>query len=201
MKKTFLFLFSIILSVLSFAQSPRVADFFIRPTNTNEVLVVWTMEAGSTCPSLSVERSTDNTTFKSVYMYPSVCGFEDRAITYSWVDDQPNNYAVNYYRLNLDDIEYTIPVKVDLQSNLANNDALVYPNPSQGEINIDHKNPNNLNYSVSLFSTKGEMITREENLNGRSHSLTALHLKDGFYIIRILYSNGSAETINISVSN
>ena len=197
MKYTFFFSFLLILSGYLFGQSARVLRFNAEASNNNKsVLVTWTMNAGSTCPSLSVEKSLNGKDFFEVYLYPSVCGSSDEALSYSWVDPSPSVYAKSFYRLNLDDIEFTVPVELDLQSLLADDNVLVFPNPSNGNFTIELRNQKSLDFDVEIFSSIGLLVFKKETCKGSSLKVNLANQIRGAYTLRITFSN--KETITTS---
>lgn len=199
-KALFLFIF-LITSVCSNAQSPRIAKFSIRPTSSNQMLVLWTMQAGSTCPLLKVEKSLDGLNYSHAYTYPSVCGSADREISYSWVDPNPKQFSVNYYRLNLDDIEFTVPLVIDLQSNLANRNVIAYPNPTANDLSIDLRNPLNQTFDVKIIDSEGKLIRQIESLKGTSFKTDISNLKSGIYTLQIRFEEKSTESILFMVNH
>lgn len=96
-----------------FSQSPRIARFSISPVNDNKLIVNWTMTAGSTCPTVEVQRSNNGRDFETVYYYPSICGNSDKEESYNWIDANPKLYSINYYRIKLTEREFTLPLFTD----------------------------------------------------------------------------------------
>ena len=67
-----------------------------------------------------------------------------------------------------------IPTRKGLEETL-----IVYPNPTNGKININKK------IDVRLFNTLGDMIIRENNIN----VLDVSYLSPGIYNIQMIYKN------------
>lgn len=180
------------IAVLSaFAQSARIKDFNIRPTELGDkVLVTWTTNAGSTCPSLSVARSTDSIQYTKIYTYPSVCGNSDTEESYSWVDPEPEQATINYYRLNLDDVEFTKPLLFDNNST-ASEKLKVFPNPFENILNIEIKNSENQTYSILLYSSSGKLKKRVDNLNGTTSILRCIGCQNDVYTLQVLFEDNT----------
>ena len=182
------------------SQSPRIARHSIKATNNNNVLVVWTMNAGSTCPSLVVERSLDNINFRPVYTYPSVCGDSDVEVSYSWTDTNPQLYAINYYRLNLDDIEFTIPIAIDLQSILQGKRIITYPNPSSGSLKVELRNTENQNFDVEIFDNHGSLVHTIKSVSGRVYELNLADRENGIYALKLTFDNKETEVTHFIIA-
>jgi hypothetical protein len=159
------------------------------------------MNAGSTCLSLSVQRGTDAVNFKTVYVYPSVCGSTDKEESYFWLDKDVLPYQKNYYRLKLEEGEYTLPILVDMDSELFGKDIFVSPNPSYNEVFINLRNPLNLGFKVNLFDLNGALIKTESNYFGQIVAFSLFGVKNGFYIIQVEFESGKKKESKISVLN
>lgn len=187
-----LFIISLLFSspFIFFAQSSRVLKFSIRPSNGGDLVqVLWTMNAGSTCLDLIVERSANGISFTEIYKYPSICGSTDSSISYSWVDTNPLQFSKSFYRLKLDGAEFTLPIEIDLQSRLSENDLITYPNPSNGSFAIELKNERNLSFDIELYHPNGTLFFKKENCSGTFKTIDLIDIPRGVYQIRALFSN------------
>ena len=189
----FVFSLFLVLSTLSIAQSVRVLRFSAIPSNAGDkVQILWTMNAGSTCPDLVVERSSNGINYFEVYQYPSVCGSSDSAVSYSWIDGRPLQFAKSFYRLKLDGNEFSLPVEIDLQSNLNQKDIIAYPSPSNGTFTIELKNENNLNFKLEIYNPLGQMIYSEENCTGTIRTVKLSDQPRGTYTIKAFFTDRSS---------
>lgn len=180
----------ILVSGFAFAQSSRVSEFSVKPSENDRVVrVLWTMSSGSTCLDLSVERSSDGKSYSEIYQYPSVCGSTDEAISYSWADTNPLRFAKSYYRLKLDGVDYTLPIEVDLQSKLSHHDMLCYPNPSEGSFFVELKNEQNLSFAIEIYTPNGSLVFRKENCSGTVSPIRLYNPTEGIYLVRAIFSN------------
>lgn len=185
-KKNLLSIVLFLFFSFAFAQSPRIRSFEIKPSHDlSKVQVIWVMEAGSTCPSLSVERSNANSNFKVIYTYPSVCGNSDSVVGYAWIDSNPPPYSINYYRLNLDNIEFTKPILFENQSRLSEFKILAFPNPSSGKIAVEFRNPKLLEFDLQLYSSDGKLILEKLNNKGNTISIKNLNYPNDLLKLKI----------------
>lgn len=170
---------------LSYAQSPRIGSFFLEKTLRNQVIVNWSMKAGSTCPSLQVERKV-NGQFKLVYTYPSVCGEEDREVFYSWIDEAAPNYSVVEYRIKLDESEFTFPESIDLDSDLRSNKIVLYPNPVNSGDKLFVKFRNQfLIFDFVIYNRFGQKVY-EGKTNRTSGFEVSKQFEQGIYYLKII---------------
>jgi len=191
-------LFVLFFSSAGLAQSSRLDDFSIVPNKSGDkVIVYWITAAGSTCPELFVERGNDGVNFEKVYAYPTVSGSTDEEISYSWVDPNPIQFANNYYRINLQDVEFTLPLLFSNQLNLADRKIISYPNPSDGEVTLDFRNPKELQFDLLIFNLAGKMVYKKENLEGRTTKFSLIGLPTDYYTAHIRFEDDSDFTIAI----
>lgn len=177
------FFFCVVLTHL-LAQSPRISSFSLEKTSNNKVIVHWTMNAGSTCPNLQVERWI-NGGFQTVYTYPSVCGDSDVEIDYWWIDNEVPNYSVAQYRIKLEEAEFTLPQNIDLDSDLKDQAIILYPNPIQSGqlLNVKFRNQfERLNYTI--HNSLGQIVNQGLTKPSLSFNLVA-ELEKGIYYLRI----------------
>ncbi len=117
-----------------------------------------------------------------------------------------NNYGVLFEydpatdiyakKLNFDFINGALPQYTSLietnftyPSIVFQNEAVsvnIYPNPSNGIVNIDLKNLQNV--SIKVYDLTGKLILSEQNINERIHNLN-LNQPVGFYIIELTANN------------
>ena len=101
------------------------------------------------------------------------------------------NIDENEIDFDLQSIEEKI--QLEFEANLETktiNDFEVYPNPSNGNFNIDFKNSNNKN-SIEIYSLFGEKVF--ETNNDENNSISVSNLKKGIYLIKA-NQNGEAIT-------
>ncbi len=145
------------------------------------------MAAGSSCLDLVIERSSDNILYQEVYIYPSVCGSEDSAQSYSWIDPNSISLRTSFYRLKLDKVEFSIVS--ELTVHVGNEDILLFPNPNSGTFNLEFTNPTNDKFDILLFQSDGTLLYTEENLNGNKYSGNFSELLRGLSFLQVVVKN------------
>ncbi len=200
MKKLLLFCVLIFTQILAFSQSERLLSFSVVPIdNDQKALVKWTMSAGSTCSDVVIERRGSASDFQEIYVYPSICGDADSAISYTWIDPNPFKKFTSFYRLKLDEIEFSLVSEFNFNSKLGDNKIVIFPNPNDGFFTVDFANPDNEKYNIIIFKSDGAQIFSEENLSGKSYSGKLSFLNDGVYILRVVLQNNDSRTIKLFI--
>lgn len=72
----------------------------------------------------------------------------------------------------------------DISSLVANNILTVFPNPSNGIVNI-HLQPDNLNFELTLFDLDGHIVLRKKMTNSTDYKLDLTFLSKGLYFIQV----------------
>lgn len=77
----------------------------------------------------------------------------------------------------------------------------IYPNPSQGLINIPLKGFSAGNVAVEVFNTQGQLVMREQaQMNGQTLQFDAGHLSNGLYQFALTFSDGSRSSLPVLIS-
>lgn len=200
MKKLSLICFFLFTQSLAFSQSDRLLRFSVVPVdNYQKAQVRWTMNAGSTCLDVVVERSTDSINFNEVYVYPSICGDADVAVSYSWIDPDPPQSGPSYYRLKLDGIEFSLTAVFNAGTDFRESEILVFPNPSNGVFTVEFKNPKKEKFDVLFYTLNGSLLFHEKNLIGNSYSPYFSTIKSGIYIVKIQFEGNNSNSIKVMI--
>ena len=200
MKKLPLFCVVFLAQVLAFSQSKRLLSFSVVPIdNDQKALVRWTMSAGSTCSDVVVERSRGNGNFQEIYVYPSICGNADSAVSYSWIDPYPLRLSSSFYRLKLDEIEFSLVSELNFNSKLSENEIIIFTNPNAGDFSLEFTNPNKERFDILVFTFEGTQILLDENHSGDSYTGKLPTLKTGIYFLRVQMQNNDSRTIKLFI--
>jgi hypothetical protein len=181
------------------AQSSRIKEVNLMANSAQQVFVTWIMNAGSTCNAPQVQHSLDGENFKTVYTYPGVCGGTSEEESYSWAHSKPKKYAINYYRIRVDEGELTLAKEIDLQSNLAEDKLIVYPVPLGEKLNLELRNENDLLFEVSIFDLQGRIHFNQAELKGTKQHLNIGKLNSGIYLLEVKFENGEREVRRVAV--
>lgn len=182
----FIFLFS---SIFSFSQAERIVEFGA-VLSGGKTIINWTVGAGLTCQSVVVQRSEDSVNFKDVYVYPSICGSTLTEEKYTWIDANPIEYSINFYRLKIENVDFTSIEFVDNNSGIETGKLNIYPNPTKGITEFWFENEENARFRFQLFNSSGRIIYEADNLVDNLFTLDASFLDPGPYTVLILDEDG-----------
>lgn len=77
----------------------------------------------------------------------------------------------------------------------------IYPNPSQGLINIPLKGFATGQVAVEVFNTQGQLVMREQaQMNNQTLQFDASHLSNGLYQFALTFSDGSRSALPVLIS-
>lgn len=193
-------LFFTLIVNLVLGQSSRINDFGLSKTDNNKVIVSWTMNAGSTCFDLAVERYIDNQ-FKTVYTYPGICGDFDEETYYNWVDESVSNYTKQTYRIRLEQGEYTKPLTIDLDSDLAENDVVLFPNPTNEVLHVKFRNEEFNVLNIEILDSNGHVFFKGNTQASKSFRVSIANFPSGLYYIRIFDASYSDQLVKSFLVN
>lgn len=178
----FIFLFS---SIFSFSQAERIVEFGA-VLSGGKTIINWTVGAGLTCQSVVAQRSLDSVNFKDVYVYPSICGSTLTEEKYTWIDANPIKYSLNFYRLKIENVDFTSIEIIDNNSRIEAGKLNIYPNPTKGITEFWFEKEENVRFRFQLYNSNGRIIYEADNLVDNLFTLDASFLDSGIYTVLIL---------------
>ena len=95
-----LFLLFLLSSLQVHAQHPFLATFTAK-ASTDGVFLEWTINKGSTCLGITIERETDSGEYIRIGRLEDVCGSISEPVDYDYLDSDPVLGSINSYRLVL----------------------------------------------------------------------------------------------------
>ena len=169
-----------------------ITDFVAVLQNEN-VLLKWYATYETDFKHYEIERSNDAVNFKKIGEVTA-----RNIANYNFTDNVLPKGSIVYYRLKMIDIDgkfrYSKTVAVRLNSNFSN--ALVYPNPTMGMLNIKLTDAITVNTSMVVTDVTGRMIVKKKLIKGQlSIDLAVQSFPAGRYFIKI---NNQQSVINQS---
>ena len=114
-----------------------------------------------------------------------------------WVSNADNIGTVRFENSDVGAYECIWATDVDMV-NVDNSRVSVYPNPSEGIINIDVKNKvNNLN--ITIYNSYGQLVQKDSYRNTDKVMLNLYNISNGIYFISIENGNNLIETKRVSI--
>ncbi len=115
--------------------------------------------------------------------------------THSTVEIMDFFCAANEIEFNED--TYCFEEYVSIAENNLETGLIVYPIPSQINLNFKLKQNNELIQEVQIFDLKGQLVHKESDVNANSLMINLSHLKSGQYMFQLTKStNKASRTIN-----
>jgi hypothetical protein len=152
----------------------------------------WTTASERNNTGFTVETSRDGKEFSAIGNVGTKAdgGFSDRSLSYSYTDKSPAN-GMNYYRLVQVDKDGNTTLSTIRTLDFSNNSAFnCYPNPTEGQLTIEHNTDKQEALTVRLTDVMGRVVRRTE----------ANTIK-GFNKIQLQLSGLTPGLYNLSISN
>ncbi|MEP6713418.1 MAG: endonuclease, partial [Ferruginibacter sp.] len=172
---------------------PVTITDFVGVKNNVSVLLKWYATFETSFKQYDIERSINGTNFNKI---GEVAG--RNLANYSFTDDNLPGGSVAYYRLKMIDIDsrsnYSKTIAIKLNNNISN--ALVYPNPTRGDLNIKFLHVLSANSTLQVTDVTGRIVKQQDIAAGKLNvSLDVKQLPVGRYFIKIA---NSTQAINQS---
>jgi len=147
------------------------------------VLLNWITASESGNRGFYIERKTGSDEWQTIGFVNSLAkgGNSHSDISYTYLDPVLSN-TILQYRLKQIDLDGKFgysPIRIINYAN--NNVVVIFPNPSQGNVNIILPDPESL-YQVSLYSAQAKVLKRWSHCNS---ALTITGLRPGTYLLKI----------------
>lgn len=176
----------------------NVTSFLVGRTGAS-VLLNWKIESGATVTNFEVERSYDNSSFKTI---ATVAGSITASTnSYTYTDNSNTAKTMSFYRLRIvkqsGEVSYS-DIKT-VKGLLSQAGFTIYPNPSVGNAKVtisDVSEPTR----VQLIDNSGRIV--KTLMLNNSNSVDLNGLQKGSYMIKIIGTiSGNSEIKKLSVIN
>jgi endonuclease I len=162
---------------------PVTITDFVGIKQKESVLLKWYATYETNFKWYEIERSIDAVKYNKV---GEILG--KNLANYSFTDNNLPTGSIAYYRLKMMDIDgtshYSKTVAVKLNNNFSN--ALVYPNPTMGLLNIKLTKALATNTSLTITDITGRIVKQQNLIKGQlSIDLNVQSLTTGRYFIKI----------------
>ena len=162
---------------------PVTITDFVASKQNESVLLKWYATFETSFRQYDIERSTDAIHFNKI---ASEAG--RNLANYSFTDNKLPSGSIVYYRLKMIDIDgsfnYSKTIAIRLNNNFSN--ALVYPNPTMGTLQITLTEAIASNTTLIVTDVTGRVVKQKNIMKGVfSINLEAQSLTNGRYFIKI----------------
>lgn len=183
----------LLIGTLVIQAQTNIAHRFSANLAQNQVYLDILIRAGNTCQGIYIERSTDSTLFREIGNIPGICGSSERDEPYTFIDEQPQPDAVNYYRVRFGENGYSAVETVRYLRTGAGG-YKVFPNPARNKVSILFENENRKAHSFELYSAQGQKLLETPNIKDNTISFSVAGFTPGLYFFRL--SNGEQSSIS-----
>ncbi|SMD44355.1 Por secretion system C-terminal sorting domain-containing protein [Aquiflexum balticum DSM 16537] len=176
----------------------ELLSFSATPISDRQIKVSWSTVSEKDNAFFTIMKSFDGQDWFPIGIVAGA-GNSDLILNYEFIDENAV-FGRQFYRLTQTDFDGTsetfkaVGVTLnEIQEKLA---VKVYPNPTQGKVNILSENQNLENASISIYNAQGSLIISLPNQSGRIFEIDLSGLEKGIYLMKI-YSNYQVETKKI----
>jgi hypothetical protein len=134
------------------------------------IRIDWTIQGGSTCNGLEVERSADGVQFLAVHRIDGICGDPAIAVPFAWFDDAPPEFSTVYYRVKLGVDGYT-SVKSVFFDQLTSSEMRFFPSPMGDVATLVLNIPGSSKFDLRIWDASGKMVFERTDIPGASTSI------------------------------
>lgn len=155
------------------------------------VLLSWTTMSENNSDQFIIERSVDGVDFTSIGS-TEAAGYSLQRIDYKWADEDPFT-GLSYYRLKQMDVDGSwLMSDVVAVNYTALTDVVIYPNPSDGLINVQLEEANSGIQETRIYHISGKLVStmHHNEKNGGSKNIPVSFLETGTYYIEVIDALG-----------
>lgn len=178
---------------------------FTASSREEAVLVEWVTATEINNSHFTLERAYSDGRFEAIATIQGA-GNSNQMLAYSYTDYPQAGQEIVYYRLTQHDFdgqfETFAPVAVRLEQQVAKGSLSLYPNPTQGRLNIVAQSPSDARAVIEIYNLSGRLMHQErmELFRGHNHNVISLSsLPSGVYMLRVVSDNLAFETQRVVV--
>ncbi len=169
----------------------ELLSFNVNRINERNVGIYWTTASEINSDYFEIERSKDGTNFYQTFTQQAA-GNSINEINYTGNDFEPIE-GISFYRLKQVDFDGSFTYSKILQLDNSSNEILIYPNPTEGNININIQRNKTEEVDVFIYNNLGQVSMRKSMLLQKGNSTFSIDLNElekGLYQLKIVDSSG-----------
>jgi hypothetical protein len=166
------------------ASSQTISGLKAELTESNSILLGWTVNAGKTCSDMGLEFAGEDLQFNTAHFIAGVCGSDFENLYYSFEHTQ-NLSGKSYYRIryNHDEFSDTIEVITPVNKNAA---ITLFPQPASRELKISFNEKISNNSEMRIFNPSGQLLIARQLSNKLLEEVDVSKLNPGLYYLFVL---------------
>lgn len=181
---------AVLISQINIAQNAVEYTNFNAVKIDKVVRIDFTLNSGSTCNGIYIERGTDSFNLIEIGSFAGQCGSPLEPVHYSFIDENPIINSDNYYRLNFGGAEISNVISLHFAA-VGYKEISINPNPNNGEFDLVFNNPLMEEWHVEFVSILGEVVYIT-SVNSEKIHIELPDVVKGIYYVRLSnYNNNS----------
>lgn len=150
-----------------------------------KVLIQFTTVNGFSCEDIRILAGTDSNALEEIYLYPGICGSEDKEVYYSYLWGEPIYNQKIYIRIDLGLFGETVAHEI-LVNRILENQSQVVPNPIISDSRLIFDLEQGESCDVFIYDSRGQIIHELKDEKAGDIVLQQIDFKGGvyFYVIR-----------------
>lgn len=160
-------------------EHPYIQEYVLQEQDGG-IYVSWTIEGGSTCDGLEVQRSLDSLQFTTIHRIDGICGDPAVPRHYDLFDTDPPELTRAFYRIMLGFDGYS-SVKAIRYSGLIRSDQRFFPNPVSDLAVLVLNLPRAGRVDLEIFDVHGCLVYARAGESGPQFTMDLGALPSGTY--------------------
>lgn len=182
--------FAAIATLLTLASSqaqehPFLSDF-TATVREEQVLLEWTMVAGTTCDGTQVERAVNGGDWSAIGGISGLCGDVNAPVAYDWTDEAPQELSTLAYRLKLGAQGYSSTMQVRFER-LTAREHIAFPSPAHDRVVLLFREPGTAEGMLDVYDLSGRPVVASLSVRGDRVELDVRAWKAGVHHYRATY--------------
>jgi hypothetical protein len=176
--------------------------------NDNHNILNWITSSEMNNASFNLQHSTDASNFTTIANIQSkaINGNSQSELNYSFTDENPDA-LINYYRLQLIDLDgktTNMSQVIELSRTLIDNGYSMYPNPTNGLLNIDFNADKLTNICFKIYDITGRLVHQIQSISSKGFNHTTVDIEkfaNGIYVLEIIENDKVLNKIRVNKQN
>jgi hypothetical protein len=171
-------------------------EFSAKLHNEKQTKLQWTTASEQNSSAYVIERRSESETEFYEVGKVEAAGLSNSTLNYEYFDQLPLSGQTLYYRLKMLDLDGTFEHSeiISINKDLNSKSLKLFPNPSNGLINLEFKTDETEAVNIEVFDYTGKQklvnnILENANDGLTNQTINLSHLANGFYIVKINIGN------------
>ena len=168
----------------------ELIKFEAKVTPSNEVKLFWQTASELNNSGFEIHKSNNGKDWETIDFIEGQ-GTTIEVSNYQYEDQNPL-IGTNYYRLKQVDFDgaFEYSKTIAIEYNIEESNITIFPNPSNGIVNLQINNPSNQSMQIKILDNLGRIISNSEIIEGETNWQEEMVIKEkGIYTVAIQIGN------------